>query len=161
MIVNVQCEHCGGQFENDGQERTAICPHCGKETSVKEFRPGAVAQPAPAASAPPPSEASTLESTGGIASSNQECLVDCPDCKKPVSPRAVSCPNCGCPISQSQQSAQSRNLQDLSNNVGCIAIILMIVSIFFCLEAVILFDHDTKTLEIGKRQTSKTYVVMV
>jgi hypothetical protein len=24
-------------------------------------------------------------------------LIDCPDCKKPVSSRAVHCPNCGCP----------------------------------------------------------------
>ena len=25
-------------------------------------------------------------------------LIDCPDCKNPVSRRAKSCPNCGCPV---------------------------------------------------------------
>lgn len=28
---------------------------------------------------------------------NAAGLIDCPDCKKPVSSRAVHCPNCGCP----------------------------------------------------------------
>lgn len=34
MIIQVQCEHCGGKFESDGQAQSEFCPRCGKETRI-------------------------------------------------------------------------------------------------------------------------------
>lgn len=35
-------------------------------------------------------------------------LIDCPDCGRPVSPRAPSCPNCGAPIAAAGRPAGPR-----------------------------------------------------
>ncbi len=42
-------------------------------------------------------------------------LVECPDCGKQVSPRAVSCPNCGLPMESSQSPPASTDLKAGTN----------------------------------------------
>jgi len=35
MLIKAQCEHCKGEFEDEGLEKTVWCPLCGKETHVR------------------------------------------------------------------------------------------------------------------------------
>lgn len=34
MIIQAKCQHCNGEFEDEGLERTGFCPLCGKETRI-------------------------------------------------------------------------------------------------------------------------------
>ncbi len=47
MIIQIKCQHCNQEFEDEALERTVFCPHCGKETSVRENQtPRTFSQPA-------------------------------------------------------------------------------------------------------------------
>lgn len=34
MLIKAKCEHCAGDFEDEGLEKTVFCPACGKETHI-------------------------------------------------------------------------------------------------------------------------------
>lgn len=34
MLIQIQCQHCNQSFEDECLEKTAFCPHCGKETQL-------------------------------------------------------------------------------------------------------------------------------
>ena len=38
MLIKSRCEHCQAEFEDEGLERTVICPSCGKETRILPVR---------------------------------------------------------------------------------------------------------------------------
>jgi hypothetical protein len=35
MLIKSKCEHCQGEFEDEGFEKTVFCPSCGKETHIR------------------------------------------------------------------------------------------------------------------------------
>lgn len=37
-------------------------------------------------------------------------LINCPECEKEISDKAVSCPNCGCPINEQSSSSEEEHL---------------------------------------------------
>ena len=43
-------------------------------------------------------------------------LINCPECGKEISDRAVACPNCGCPVQKIIPNEPTYNNQPIENN---------------------------------------------
>ena len=42
-------------------------------------------------------------------------LINCPECGKEISDKAVSCPNCGCPITELQNTESVKEDENIKN----------------------------------------------
>jgi DNA-directed RNA polymerase subunit RPC12/RpoP len=77
MVVTAKCSQCGAQFEAEIEERSALCPKCGREVWLN--MPQVPVPPAP-----------TLPTAGFFAQ-----MKPCEYCKQQISRAAVFCPHCG------------------------------------------------------------------
>jgi len=97
------CPHCHVPLQSTGTESLAVCPQCGRLSTVRESRN---ADPVPAAPAPPSPPVSTSEPAALDDRRSQELFaayvsarpIPCPKCRTPLRHRALSeyaCPACG------------------------------------------------------------------
>ena len=60
-------------------------------------------------------------------------LIECPACKKPISPNAKACPGCGEPVPQAKSEFERKS--DFAGMV-IIVVVLIVVAIFMLLGAI-------------------------
>ena len=107
MLIKVKCEHCQSEFEDEGLERTAFCPSCGKETHILPFR-------------------------SGMSASATGLLTRCPSCQSAVSTEAAACPTCG----HQFKYAGGINLKDPVHVIGLIVTALIAIGVVWYIHSV-------------------------
>ncbi len=132
MTIKCPCNICGKhiEFESDFFQRgtTITCPHCEMETLL--FIP-------PSHSLSPAESKPTTKTK----------LINCADCGKEVSPRAVACPHCGAPINPAaapSQTAYAKKPTGLLTKFIAGFIILLLISFIFSL-----FSAGERTSSVG------------